>query len=75
MDVSPAEIDDALVIEDDDISDDDEDDDQDDVCYLNLVLVLCRYEFVCLAFNCFYMPFRFSEMTLFLFARQTKYMM
>lgn len=55
MDVSPAEIDDALVIEDDDISDDDEDDDQDDVCYLNLVLVLCRYEFVCLAFNCFYL--------------------
>ncbi|KAL6210116.1 hypothetical protein ACLB2K_021054 [Fragaria x ananassa] len=31
LDVSPAEIDDALVIEDDDISDDDEDDDQDDV--------------------------------------------
>lgn len=39
MDISPAEIDDALVIEDDDISDD-EDDDQDDVCHLNLLLVL-----------------------------------
>lgn len=33
MDISPVEIDDALVIEDDDISDD-EDDDHDDVCYL-----------------------------------------
>lgn len=32
MDISPVEIDDALVIEDDDISDD-EDDDHDDVCY------------------------------------------
>ena len=40
MDISPVEIDDALVIEDDDISDD-EDDEHDDVCIqgsLGLVL-------------------------------------
>lgn len=37
MDISPVEIDDALVIEDDDISDD-EDDDHEDVCFLGLLI-------------------------------------
>lgn len=47
LDISPVEIDDALVIEDDDISDDDEDD-RDDVCfspqlYSAFVMLVCRY--------------------------------
>jgi E3 ubiquitin-protein ligase TRIP12 len=37
LDISPVEIDDALVIEDDDISDD-EDDDHEDVCFLELLI-------------------------------------
>lgn len=41
MDISPVEIDDALVIEDDDISDD-EDDDHDDVCSVSLTFLLYR---------------------------------
>lgn len=36
LDVAPVDIDDALVIEEDDISDDDEDEDNDDVCFPNL---------------------------------------
>lgn len=36
LDISPVEIDDALVIEDDDISDD-EDDDHEDVCFMDLL--------------------------------------
>lgn len=48
MDISPVEIDDALVIEDDDISDD-EDDDHDDVCNhssLDLLSLFFSFYFV-----------------------------
>ena len=44
MDISPVEIDEALVIEDDDISDD-EDDDHDDVCYLLFLLLWLGFSY------------------------------
>lgn len=56
MDISPVEIDDALVIEDDDISDD-EDDDHEDVCFLGLLIFVY--------FILFYNPLNFADPILF----------
>ena len=56
MDISPVEIDDALVIEDDDISDD-EDDDHEDVCFLGLLIFVY--------FILFYSSLNFADPILF----------